>query len=82
MPSPIMRAMADGTLARVEELTRMPADVQDALITILSEKTLPVPELGIEVQARKGFNLIEVDPYYQSIAQGAIILLAIAADPA
>lgn len=58
VPSPIMRAMADGTIARVEELTRMPADVQDALITILSEKTLPVPELGIEVQAHKGFNLI------------------------
>jgi len=58
VPSPVMRAMADGTIARVEELTRMPADVQDALITILSEKTLPVPELGIEVQAHKGFNVI------------------------
>ena len=32
--------------------------MQDALITILSEKTLPVPELGIEVQATKGFNVI------------------------
>src|SRR5882724_1769047 len=31
---------------------------------------------------RNGLNLLEVDPYYQSIAQGAIILLAIAADPA
>ena len=31
---------------------------------------------------RNGFNLLEVDPYFQSIAQGAIILLAIAADPA
>ena len=36
----------------------MPADVQDTLITILSEKTLPIPELGDEVQARKGFNVI------------------------
>ncbi|MDI3097484.1 AAA family ATPase [Streptomyces rochei] len=58
VPSPVMRAMADGTTARVEELTRMPADVQDALITILSEKTLPIPELGQEVQAVRGFNLI------------------------
>ena len=40
-----MRAMADGRIARVEELTRIPSDVQDALITILSEKTLPIPEL-------------------------------------
>ncbi|MFG2678495.1 AAA family ATPase [Streptomyces sp. NPDC048392] len=58
VPSPVMRAMAEGTTARVEELTRIPADVQDSLITILSEKTLPIPELGQEVQAVRGFNLI------------------------
>jgi MoxR-like ATPase len=56
--SPLMRAMQEGKLARLEELTRIPAEVQDSLITIMSEKTLPVPELGIEVQAVKGFNLI------------------------
>lgn len=56
--SPLMRAMEDGKIARVEELTRIPADVQDTLITILSEKTLPIPELGEEVQANKGFNVI------------------------
>jgi MoxR-like ATPase len=56
--SPIMRGMREGRIARVEELTRIPADVQDALITILSEKALPIPELGDEVQARKGFNVI------------------------
>ena len=53
-----MTAMAEGRIARVEELTRIPSDVQDALITILSEKSLPVPELGIEVQAVKGFSVI------------------------
>ena len=31
---------------------------------------------------RNGFNLLEVDPYYQSISQGLIILIAIVADPA
>jgi MoxR-like ATPase len=56
--SPLMRAMQAGKIARVEELTRIPADVQDTLITLLSEKTLPVPELNMEVQAVKGFNLI------------------------
>jgi MoxR-like ATPase len=50
--------MRDGRVARIEELTRIPSDVQDALITILSEKTLPVPELGIEVQARQGFTVV------------------------
>jgi MoxR-like ATPase len=56
--SPMMHAMQAGKIARIEELTRIPAEVQDTLITILSEKTLPVPELGMEVQARKGFNVI------------------------
>jgi MoxR-like ATPase len=56
--SPLMRAMQAGTIARLEELTRIPAEVQDTLITIMSEKTLPIPELNSEVQAVKGFNLI------------------------
>ncbi|MFC4637980.1 ATP-binding protein [Deinococcus hohokamensis] len=56
--SPVLRAMREGKIARVEELTRVQSDVQDTLITILSEKTLPVPELGTEVQAVRGFNLI------------------------
>lgn len=56
--TPVMRAMKDGKIVRLEELTRIGADVQDTLITILSEKTLPVPELNTEVQAIKGFNVI------------------------
>ncbi|MDX1995260.1 MAG: AAA family ATPase [bacterium] len=56
--SPLMRAMAEGKICRVEELTRIPADVQDTLITVLSEKTLPIPELNSEVQSVKGFNVI------------------------
>jgi MoxR-like ATPase len=56
--SPVMRAMRQGTIARIEELTRIPAEVQDSFITILSEKVLPIPELEAEVQAVKGFNLI------------------------
>lgn len=56
--SPLMKAMRGGKIARVEELTRIPADVQDSLITVLSEKTLPVPELGSEVQAVRGFSVI------------------------
>jgi MoxR-like ATPase len=58
VPSPVLRGMREGSLVRVEELTRIPSDVQDALITILSEKTLPIPELAVEVQAVQGFNVI------------------------
>ena len=56
--SPILRAMEAGAIARLEELTRVPAEVQDTLISILSEKTLPLPELKSEVRAQRGFNLI------------------------
>src|SRR5689334_4612592 len=56
--TPVMRAMKMGKIARIEELTRIGADVQDTLITILSEKSMPVPELNTEVQAVRGFNVI------------------------
>lgn len=58
VPSPVYRAMERGSIVRVEELTRMPSDVQDALVTVLSEKSLPIPELGTEIAATRGFNLI------------------------
>jgi MoxR-like ATPase len=56
--TPVMKGMKAGKIVRLEELTRIGSDVQDTLITILSEKTLPVPELSTEVQAVKGFNMI------------------------
>jgi MoxR-like ATPase len=56
--SPIFRAMESGSLARFEEITRCAAEVQDALISLLSEKRLSVPELLTEVPAVKGFSLI------------------------
>ena len=56
--SPVYRAMESGTIARVEEISRCASEVQDALISILSEKRLSVPELGLEVPAQKGFSVI------------------------
>jgi MoxR-like ATPase len=56
--SAVFRAMETGTLARFEEITRCAAEVQDALISILSEKRIAVPELSTEVAAVKGFSLI------------------------
>jgi MoxR-like ATPase len=58
VPGPVYRGMERGALVRVEELTRMPPEVQDALVTVLSEKVLPLPELDSEVAARRGFNVI------------------------
>jgi MoxR-like ATPase len=58
VPSPVMRAMRTGKIARIEELTRMAGEVQDSLISILSEKVLAIAELDDEVLAQKGFNII------------------------
>lgn len=58
VPSPMFKAMRGGKVCRIEELTRIPSDVQDTLISLLSEKVLPIPELGTAVQATKGFNVI------------------------
>jgi len=56
--SPIYRSMEDGCLARFEEITRCASEVQDALISIMSEKTINVPELAHEMPARRGFSII------------------------
>jgi MoxR-like ATPase len=58
VPTPLFRAMEGGKLCRLEELTRMGSDVQDTLITVLSEKMMPIPELNDALYARRGFNLI------------------------
>ncbi len=58
VPTPLFRAMEGGRLCRMEELTRMGSDVQDTLITVLSEKMMPIPELNEAVYARRGFNII------------------------
>src|SRR6476620_10242969 len=56
--SPIFRAMENGSIARFEEITRCASEVQDALISLLSEKRLSIPELLTEVPAQRGFSVI------------------------
>lgn len=58
LKSPVFHAMETGSIARVEEISRCASEVQDALISILSEKRISVPELSMEVAARKGFSVI------------------------
>lgn len=56
--SPVYRAMECGGIARFEEISRCASEVQDALISILSEKRISVPELGFELPALRGFSII------------------------
>ncbi|MGE0711514.1 MAG: AAA family ATPase [Planctomycetota bacterium] len=63
VPSPVLTAMRTGAIARVEEVTRCLPEVQDALVSLLSERRLAIPELpdgprARQELARPGFNLI------------------------
>ncbi|MBO0610872.1 ATP-binding protein [Myceligenerans salitolerans] len=60
VPSPVMTGMRAGSLVRFEEITRCAPEIQDTLVSILSEKQLMVPELGPDAReaARPGFNVI------------------------
>ena len=61
VPSPIYTGMREGKLVRFEELTRCPLEVQDSLLSVLSDRVLAVPELvgdDATLFAREGFNVI------------------------
>lgn len=56
--TPVFRAMEDGGLVRFEEITRCASEVQDALISVLSEKCIAIPELDRTVRAARGFGVV------------------------
>lgn len=58
LKSPVFTAMETGNIARVEEISRCASEVQDALISLLSEKRISIPELNTEIAAKKGFSVI------------------------
>lgn len=60
VPGPVVTGMREGKIVRFEEITRCPAEVQDGLLSILSDRVLTIPELGEQgvVFAREGFNVI------------------------
>ena len=61
VPAPMLRGMREGKLVRFEEITRCPLEVQDCMLSVLSERVLAIPELtgpdGM-VFAAAGFNVI------------------------
>lgn len=61
VPAPLHRGMSEGKLVRFEEITRCPLEIQDTLLSILSDRVLAIPEReddGRVLYARTGFNLI------------------------
>lgn len=60
VPAPLYLGMKKGMITRFEEITRCPLEVQDTLISVLSDKVLSIPEFGEEgfIFAKPGFNII------------------------
>jgi MoxR-like ATPase len=61
VPAPLYRGMQDGKIVRFEEITRCPIEIQDVLLSILSDRVMAIPELdgdGRSLYAKTGFNVI------------------------
>lgn len=61
VPAPMYRGMTDGKIVRFEELTRCPLEMQDVMLSILSDRVMAIPELPDDSRslfARTGFNVI------------------------
>lgn len=60
VPSPLLVGMEKGIFARFEEITRTPAEIQDSLISVMSDQILIIPELADDgiILAKAGFNII------------------------
>ena len=61
VPAPLYAGMKAGRMVRFEEVTRVQPEIQDALISVMSDKVIHVPELQDDdsvVFASKGFNII------------------------
>lgn len=59
--TPLYRAMRDGKILRFEEITRCPQPLQDAVLSILSERIMVIPELPAAQSthfATAGFNIV------------------------
>jgi MoxR-like ATPase len=59
--APLYVGMKQGLMVRFEEITRCPPEIQDALVSVLSDKVLMVPELKGDdrvVLGMPGFNVI------------------------
>jgi MoxR-like ATPase len=61
VPAPLHRGMREGKLVRFEEITRCPLEIQDTLLSVLSERVMVIPERedeGRTLYAKVGFNVI------------------------
>ena len=61
VPAPLYLGMQRGAVVRFEEITRVQPEIQDSLISVMSDKVVHVPELEggqSAVFAQQGFNVV------------------------
>ncbi|MGA1132424.1 MAG: ATP-binding protein [Prochlorotrichaceae cyanobacterium] len=62
VPAPLYRGMQGGKIVRFEEITRCPLEIQDLLLSILSDRVMMIAELpeaeDRSLYAKVGFNVI------------------------
>lgn len=60
VPAPVYTGMQEGIITRFEEVTRCPLEIQDTLISIMSDRVMNIPEFGADgmIFASQGFNII------------------------
>ena len=61
VPAPLHCGMDAGRIVRFEEITRCPIEIQDTLLSVLSDRVMIIPELRTEgrtLYAKNGFNVI------------------------
>lgn len=61
VPAPLYTGMKLGKVVRFEEITRCPLEIQDVLLSVLSDRVMAIPEMEAENKslfARSGFNII------------------------
>lgn len=61
IPSPLFQGMKEGKLVRFEEIARCSPEIQDGILSLMSERQIAIPELSGKdaiLYAREGFNII------------------------
>jgi MoxR-like ATPase len=61
VPAPLYMGMKLGKIVRFEEITRCPLEIQDVLLSMLSDRVMAIPEMhegNRMLFARAGFNII------------------------
>ncbi|MBA2662621.1 MAG: AAA family ATPase [Bradymonadaceae bacterium] len=68
VPSPVLTGLRRGAIVRIEEVTRCLPEVQDALISLLSDRRMAIPELDEAVDGEGGTRIEFAAPGFNVIA--------------